>query len=111
MTATFATLRRCPGSPAVQDAAQQQLERIYGRQASLPGFQYLALHMRLGGMDTEESLQGIVKGGANGTLTDLIEGVMCIRKLGASRLTGLQPEVLPLEGHAVLCSPWLVKAI
>lgn len=90
----------CPsaGSPPVQDAAQQHLVHIYGKQALHPGFQYLAMHMRLGGMETETSLGetwktsggkqnvtvAITKGGPNGALTDLIEGILCIQKLGAS---------------------------
>lgn len=70
-----------PCSADVQAAAQQQLEKLYGSQAKRAGFQYLAVHMRLGGMEQEKWLRSS-KVSRNGPLVDLVHGITCIKKLG-----------------------------
>lgn len=70
-----------PCSDDVQSAVQEQLSKLYGPQAEEPGFQFLAIHMRLGGMENEKSLRSS-KGGRNGPLLDLMDGLACIQKLG-----------------------------
>lgn len=67
----------------VQAAAQQQLVQLYGPAAQRLGFQYVAVHMRLGGMAQEATLKSS-KGGRNGPLQDMIRGLQCIQKLGES---------------------------
>jgi hypothetical protein len=57
---------------------------LYGSQAKQPGFKYLAVHMRLGGMEQEKSLRS-TKGSKNGPLIDLVHGITCINKLGKER--------------------------
>lgn len=71
----------CLCSDEVQALAQQQLERLYGPRARQPGFQYTAVHMRLGGMKHEASLQ-FSKGSGNGPVVDLAHGITCIKNLG-----------------------------
>lgn len=66
-------------------AAQQQLIKLYGPQAQEPDFQFLVIHMRLGGMEHEKSLKS-TKGGEHGPLLDLIHGLTCIENLGEALL-------------------------
>jgi hypothetical protein len=61
--------------------AQKQLESLYDRQARHPGFQYLAAHLRLGGMENEAKLSKS-KGSGSGPLTDLAHSITCIKNLG-----------------------------
>lgn len=61
--------------------AQKQLENLYGRQAKQPGFQYLAVHLRLGGMENEAQLF-MTKGSGSGPVTDLAHSITCIKNLG-----------------------------
>jgi hypothetical protein len=68
-------------SDQVHVLAQQQLERLYGPAAGQPGFQYVAVHLRLGGMEREASLKSS-KGSSNGPLVDLVQGLTCIKHLG-----------------------------
>jgi hypothetical protein len=68
-------------SETVQMQAQQQLEQLYGQQAKQPGFQYLAVHLRVGGMEHEARLRS-TKGSSNGPLSDLAHGILCIKNLG-----------------------------
>jgi hypothetical protein len=74
---------KCLGgcSDAVQVLAQKQLENLYGRQAKQPGFQYLAVHLRLGGMENEAKLL-MTKGSGSGPVTDLAHSITCIKNLG-----------------------------
>jgi hypothetical protein len=65
----------------VEAAANTELLRLFGSQAQQAGFQYVSIHMRLGGMEQEKSLNSD-KGGGNGPLLDLIQGVTCMQKKG-----------------------------
>jgi len=67
----------------VLEAAQQHLVKLYGPQAQQPHFAYVAMHMRLGGMQNEAVLT-TKRGSHKGPLMDLLRGLTCIQQRGES---------------------------
>jgi hypothetical protein len=91
----------------MEAAAHREMVRLFGSQASQPGFHYMSMHMRLGGMEKEKELRSS-KGGRNGPLMDLVQGITCIQKKGESRHASAQsaaPSKLKLQltfSHVVM---------
>lgn len=62
-------------------AVEENLVQLFGESALQPGFQFVSMHLRLGGMPQEKVLK-INKGSSRGPLADLIGGMNCANELG-----------------------------
>jgi hypothetical protein len=70
-------------SADVLAAIASHKQRLFGRAAQQPGFGFVGLHLRLGGMANEEALKE-ARGSKLGVMADLISGLRCSRQLGAA---------------------------
>jgi hypothetical protein len=80
-------------SAALEEAASQQLAQLFGPGSQAPGFQYVAAHLRLGGLGHEGRLKKD-RGTGKGELADVIGGLSCAQKLGQG--VGLNTNEVPV---------------
>jgi hypothetical protein len=80
-------------SAALEEAASQQLAQLFGPGSQAPGFQYVAAHLRLGGLGHESRLKKD-RGTGKGGLADVIGALSCAQKLGQG--VGLNTNEVPV---------------
>eukprot|EP00879_Flechtneria_rotunda_P009176 GHRR01009606.1.p1 GENE.GHRR01009606.1~~GHRR01009606.1.p1 ORF type:complete len:229 (+),score=42.96 GHRR01009606.1:840-1526(+) len=80
-------------SSELAESIRSHLEELFGPRSSMPGFNYVAMHLRLGGLEHENKLPD-ERGSGQGPLHDVIEGLRCARKLGDQ--TGVNTSEIPV---------------